>query len=129
MKVNRERSRVSIRVSGSASRATPFFSSKSRKRTSFNCGFPLARICACFCLQSGGLLSYRVGHLRNHELPLLREQWGSFEAGDIFLGDKGFCSYYDIWQLRQRGIDSVITLARRKPLDAASAVAVLGKDD
>ncbi len=93
------------------------------------CGFPLARICACFCLQSGGLLSYRIGHLRNHELPLLREQWGSFEAGDIFLGDKGFCSYYDIWQLRQRGIDSVITLARRKPLDAASAVAVLGKDD
>ena len=49
--------------------------------------------------------------------------------GDIFLGDKGFCSYYDVWQFRQRGGDSVISLARRTPLDATSAVAVLGKDD
>ncbi len=37
------------------------------------CGFPQARICACFCLQSGALLSYRVGHKKNHELPLLRK--------------------------------------------------------
>lgn len=93
------------------------------------CGFPQARICACFCLQTGALLSYRVGHKRNHELPLLRQQWGSFKAGDVFLGDKGFCSYYDVWQFQRRGVDTVITLARRKPLDASSAVAVLGKDD
>ncbi|MDA3878701.1 MAG: IS4 family transposase, partial [Halothiobacillus sp.] len=32
------------------------------------CGFPQARICACFCLQSGALLSHRVGHKKNHEL-------------------------------------------------------------
>ncbi|MCG8377927.1 MAG: IS4 family transposase, partial [Proteobacteria bacterium] len=84
---------------------------------------------ACFCLQSGGLLSYRSGSLRSHELPLLRAQLDSFEAGDILLGDKGFCSYYDLWQLQQRGVDAVITLARRKPRDAASALAVLGQDD
>lgn len=93
------------------------------------CGFPQARVCACFCLLSGALLSYRVGHKKNHELPLLRQQWDSFEAGDIFLGDKGFCSYYDIWKFQQRGVDSVITLARRTPVEASSALAVLGKDD
>ena len=93
------------------------------------CGFPLARICACFCLQTGGLLSHRIGHLKNHELSLLRQQWSSFEAGDIFLGDKAFCSFYDICQLQQREVDAVITLARRKPIDAASAIAVLGEDD
>jgi hypothetical protein len=93
------------------------------------CGFPQGRICACFCLQTGALLSYRMGHNKNAELPLLRQQWDSFSSGDIFLGDKGFCSYYDVWQFKKRGVDSVITLARRTPVTAASAVAVLGQDD
>ncbi len=93
------------------------------------CGFPQARLCACFCLQTGALLSYRAGNKKNHELPLLRRQWDTFETGDIFLGDKGFCSYYDVWKFQQRGVDSVITLARRTPVKASSAVAVLGHDD
>ena len=93
------------------------------------CGFPQARLCACFCLQTGALLSYRIGHRKNSELPLLRQQWEFFEPGDIFLGDKGFCSYYDVWQFQERGVDSVITLARRTPVEASSAAAVLGPND
>lgn len=57
------------------------------------CGFPQARICACFCLQTGALLSYRVSSNRNGELTLLRQQWDEFKPGDIMMGDKGFCSY------------------------------------
>ncbi len=60
------------------------------------CGFPSARICACFSLESGALLSYAIGNKKNHELPLFRRQWKTFKQGDIFLGDKGFCSYFDI---------------------------------
>ena len=93
------------------------------------CGFPQARICACFCLQTGALLSYRMGHHKNAELPLLRQQWDSFKSGDIFLGDKGFCSYYDVWKFKELGVDSVITLARRTPVEASSATAVLGPND
>lgn len=93
------------------------------------CGFPQARICACFCLATGALLSHRIGSGKISELPLLRQQWDSFERGDILLGDKGFCSYYDVWKLQERGVDSVITLARRTPVEAASAVEVLGPDD
>lgn len=93
------------------------------------CGFPQGRICACFCLQTGALLSYRLGHRKNAELPLLRQQWGSFNSGDIFLGDKGFCSYYDVWKFQERGVDSVITLARRTPVEASSAIKVLGPND
>ncbi len=93
------------------------------------CGFPQARICACFCLTTGALLSHRIGSGKISELPLLRQQWDSFERGDIFLGDKGFCSYYDVWKLQERGVDSVITLARRTPVEAASAIEVLGPDD
>ncbi len=93
------------------------------------CGFPQAALCACFCLDSGALLSYRVGNKKSHELPLLRDQWDTFEPGDIFLGDKGFCSYYDVLALQEQGVDSVITLARRTPVAAAESVKVLGEND
>jgi len=93
------------------------------------CGFPQAAICACFNLHNGTLLSHEVGNKKSHELPMLRKQWGTFKPGDIFLGDKGFCSYYDQSSLKDRGVDSVITLARRMPVTEADAVKVMDKDD
>ena len=93
------------------------------------CGFPQARLSACFDLTTGALLSHAIGNKKNHELPLFRQQWSTFREGDVFLGDKGYCSYYDLWQLQLRGVDSVITLARRKPIDSAKATRVLGPDD
>lgn len=92
------------------------------------CGFPQARICACFDLASGLLNSYQMGNKKSHELPLLRKQWGEFDAGDIFLGDKMFCSYYDIARLADQGVDTVVT-SRRKPVTAAGSDKVLGDDD
>ena len=93
------------------------------------CGFPSARICACFSLKSGALLSYAIGNKKNNELPLFRKQWHIFEQGDIFLGDKGFCSYFDIANLKKQSVDSVITLARRSPGTTANCLKVLGPDD
>jgi len=93
------------------------------------CGFPQARICACFCLQTGALLSHRVSALKDSELTLLRQQWGQFKPGDIMMGDKGFCSYYDVWKFQELGVDTVMTLARRTPVEAAYASCVLGPDD
>ncbi len=93
------------------------------------CGFPTARICACFSLATGGLLSFEVGNKKSAELPLFRKQWEVFEQGDIFLGDKGFCSYYDLANLKDRGVDSVITLARRLPVNAVDAHKVFDKND
>lgn len=93
------------------------------------CGFPTARICACFSLQSGALLSYAIGNKKNHELPLFRKQWKMFKRGDIFLGDKGFCSYFDIANLEKHGVDSVVTLARRAPVSTASSLKKLGSND
>lgn len=99
------------------------------KRQKPGCGFPQARLCACFNLHNGALLSYELGNKKSHELMLLRKQWDTFEAGDILLGDKGFCSYYDQSKLRDRGVDSMITLARRKPVEQSEAVEVLGEND
>lgn len=93
------------------------------------CGFPTARICACFSLESGALLSYAIGNKKSHELPLFRKQWNMFKRGDIFLGDKGFCSYFDIANLESQGVDSVVTLARRAPVRPAGSLKKLGSDD
>jgi hypothetical protein len=93
------------------------------------CGFPQAYLCACFNLQTGALLSYELGNKKSHELLMLREQWNTFESGDIFLGDKGFCSYYDVSKFTDQGVDSVITLARRSPVTANNADQILGEDD
>jgi hypothetical protein len=30
------------------------------------CGFPQASICACFCLQTGALLSHKIGNKKSH---------------------------------------------------------------
>jgi hypothetical protein len=93
------------------------------------CGFPTMRVCACFSLESGGLLSYRIGNKKSHELPLFRQQHGIFEPGDVFLADKAFSSYFDIDKLSQLGVDSVVTLKRRPPVSADKCVKKLGPDD
>ena len=93
------------------------------------CGFPQAAICACFDLQTGALLSHQIGNKKSHELLMLRQQWSTFKPGDIFLGDKGFCSYYDVSKFTDQGVDSVITLARRQPVTASNAEQILGEDD
>jgi hypothetical protein len=92
------------------------------------CGFPTARICACFSLESGALLSYAIGNKKSHELLLFRKQWPLFKRGDLFLGDKGFCSYFDIASLEKQGVDSVVTLARRAPVRPSGSLK-LGPDD
>ena len=93
------------------------------------CSFPQASVCACFCLHTGALLSHRMGSRKSHELPLLRQQHDQFKPGDIFLGDKGFCSYFDVDQFQQLGVDSVISVGVRKPVEIASALAVLAHND
>ena len=93
------------------------------------CGFPSARVCACFSLESGSLLSYAIGNKKSNELPLFREQWQTFKPEDIFLGDKGFCSYFDIAKLKEQDVDSVVTLARRKPVGKSNCLKILGSND
>jgi len=93
------------------------------------CGFPTMRLLGCFDLATGTILSYALGSKKSHELPLLRQQQDAFEEGDIFLGDKGFCSFYDVEWLRKKGSDSVITLARRIPKTEQTCIKKLAGND
>ncbi|MEE8422976.1 MAG: IS4/IS5 family transposase, partial [Thermodesulfobacteriota bacterium] len=93
------------------------------------CGFPTGRLTGCFSLQTGALLSYELSDKHQHELKRFRRQWAVFQGDDIFLGDTAYCNFYDISMLQKRGVDSVVTLARRTPVSHANAIKVLGKDD
>lgn len=93
------------------------------------CGFPQAQALGCFCLHTGTLLSYRLGNKKSHELNLLRDQHKTFKTGDVFLGDKMFCSYFDINEFNNLGVDSVVTQSKRIPKSESQALKTLGKDD
>lgn len=103
-----------------------------QKQQKEGCGFPSLRVCACFSLKTGGVLSYRTGSKKSHELRLFRDQWDDlFQPGDINLADKMFSSYFDLAMLSARGVDSVVTqpAAKRKPRGEATAIKKLGDDD
>lgn len=95
------------------------------------CGFPGLRVCACFSLRTGGLLSYKTGNKKSHELRLFRKQHKTFRDGDILLADKMFCNYIDLSMLKRKGVDSIVTLPAKKrlPIEGANAVKQLGEDD
>ena len=59
----------------------------------------------------------------------MRKQCAHFNDGDIFLEDKGFCSYYDLSSFADQGLDSVVTLVTRKSVIAAQAAPIMGEND
>ena len=78
------------------------------------CGFPIMYLCTLMSLTSGALLDFAVGNKHDGELSLWRRLWDLLRPGDIALGDREYCSYADIALLRQRGVDVVARLGRRK---------------
>jgi len=100
-----------------------------QRHQKLGCGFPSARMTACFSLQTGTLLSYRVSNKHVSEVIRLRQQMETFNKGDIMLADKAFCGYMDIHQRLTRGVESVISLSRRRPVEEVAAEKKLGKND
>jgi len=62
------------------------------------------------------------------ESALLRSLLGRFKRGDILLADRYYCSYFMIALLQERGIDLVVRLHQRRPVDFRRGRR-LGKDD
>jgi len=115
-----------VSMHDSVSNQTTWPQPKSQK---IGCGFPQAKICALFDLSSGVALSYGIGNKKSHELPLLREQMDVFKQNDIFLGDRGFVSYFDMANLLNKEVDTLVGLARRKPITAIDANKIISEND
>ena len=80
-------------------------------------GFPLARIAAVFSLACGavvGLGICRYAGKGQGELGLLRKLLGLFRPGDVMLADRLMCAWTGMVMLKQRGVDSVTRLGKRR---------------
>jgi hypothetical protein len=92
------------------------------------CGFPVATVVALFCWASGAVLEVAIGSYRMSELALWRTLWPHLAAGEIVLGDRFYCSFYDLVGVLRRGADAVFRLHQRRPADFRHGQR-LGKND
>jgi hypothetical protein len=94
-------------------------------------GFPLARLVVVFSLAVGTVLDAAVGPFagkRTGEPALFRRLHGGLHRGDVVLADRYFCSYFEIALLQQQGVDVVMRLHQRRPVDFRTGRR-LGQDD
>ena len=83
-------------------------------------GFPLIRLVAVFSLAVGTVLDAAVGPFvgkQTGESALLRGLHDHFQPGDVVLADRYYCSYFELALLKQRGVDAVMRLHQRRPVD------------
>jgi hypothetical protein len=83
-------------------------------------GFPLARIAVFFSLSCGALLDMAIcsnSGKGNSELGMLHRLWRLLRPGDIMLADRYMCAWYEIYLLKQRGIDTVTRLHHCRQAD------------
>src|SRR3954464_1138309 len=80
-------------------------------------GFPLARIAAVFSLACGAVLDLgicRYAGKGQSELGMLRALLDLFRPGDVLLADRLMCAWTEMVMLKQRGVDSVARLGKRR---------------
>jgi len=81
------------------------------------CGFPVAKVVALFCWASGAVLEAAIGSWRTSELALWRTLWKRLSPGEIVLGDRFYCTFYDFVGVMRRGCDAVFRLHGGRPED------------
>lgn len=81
------------------------------------CGFPVAKLVACFCLASGALLDWVEGTLQEHDCRLLQKLLSRFTQGDVVLADRGFSSFASLATLLARGVDAIMRVHHFRKLD------------
>ncbi|QDU40507.1 Transposase DDE domain protein [Maioricimonas rarisocia] len=94
-------------------------------------GFPIARIAAVFSLSCGAVLDLAICRYQGKgqsELGLLRSLWNLFAAGDVLLADRYICSWYELMELQQHGVDFVVRVHQSRKVDFRRGKR-LGKQD
>jgi hypothetical protein len=83
-------------------------------------GFPIVRFLVIFSLAVGTVLDAAFCPYRGKEtseLAMCRSLHDHLDEGDILLGDRHFCSFFEVAELRRRGVDAVLRLHQRRHTD------------
>ncbi len=81
------------------------------------CGFPVAKILALFHAGTGLLIDVFAAPLRSHDLALVGEVHPHLAAGDVLVGDRGFCSFLHLALLARRSVHAVLRVHQRQIVD------------
>ena len=81
------------------------------------CGFPVAHLMALFHAGTGMVLKMLSAPLRTHDLSQAIELHPSLRAGDIMVGDRGFCSYAHLALLTQHQVHGVFRMHQNQIVD------------
>lgn len=76
-------------------------------------GFPIMRFVVLFSLAVGTVLNAAYAPYkgkRTGETALLRQLHDDLQEGDVLLGDRYFCSFFEIALLREQHVDAVVRL-------------------
>ena len=75
-----------------------------------HCGFPLLRLVAVFCLETGTLLERAYAPYTTSENSLYQSLWPTFQKGDLILGDRNFGSWGVLASFQAGEIDGLFRL-------------------
>ncbi|WP_165233274.1 IS4 family transposase [Aquisphaera insulae] len=81
------------------------------------CGFPVAKLLALFHVGTGMLLRMTVTAFGAHDMSGAAAISEHLEAGDVVLGDRGFCSYAHLAILLRRGNYGVFRMHQKQIVD------------
>jgi hypothetical protein len=81
------------------------------------CGFPVAHLLALFHAGTGLLEQVIMAPLRTHDMAQVAQLHPRMQAGDVLVGDRGFCSYVHLALLAQAGMHGVFRLHQRMVAD------------
>jgi hypothetical protein len=81
------------------------------------CGFPVAHLLALFHAGTGMILEVLTGPLCTHDMSGVAKLHPRLGAGDVLVGDRGFCSFAHLALLLGRGIHGVFRVHQRQIVD------------
>jgi Transposase DDE domain len=78
------------------------------------CGFPVMHLLALFHATTGFLLNVLTAPLRTHDMSRVGDVHPDLQAGDVLVGDRGFCSFAHLALLAARGIFGVFRVHQKQ---------------
>ena len=81
------------------------------------CGFPVAHILTLFHAGTGFLLKVLAAPLRTHDMDQVVHVHPEMEAGDVLIGDRGFCTFAQFALLLTRGLHGLFRAHQKTIID------------
>jgi len=81
------------------------------------CGFPVAHMLALFDAEAGFLRDVMVHPLRTQDIAHAADLHPKLTAGDVLVGDRGFCSYAHLALIVQANLHAVFRVHQKKIVD------------